>query len=68
VQAIRDTDIETTFAGVRPLVDAGKSAHAQRRGETIEVEGKVVSVFGGKWTTSRLLGERVADVVQSVHD
>jgi len=32
------------------------------------VEGKVVSVFGGKWTTSRLLGERVADVVQSVHD
>ena len=68
VRAIRDTDIETTFAGVRPLVDAGKSAHAQRRGETIEVEGKVVSVFGGKWTTSRLLGERVADVVQSVHD
>ncbi len=60
---IRDTDIETTFAGVRPLVDTGKSAHAQRHGETIEVEGSVVSVFGGKWTTSRLLGERVADAV-----
>ena len=63
---IGDDDIETTFAGVRPLVDAGKSAHAQRRGETIEVEGRVVSVFGGKWTTSRLLGERVADAVASV--
>ena len=65
VSAIRDVDIETTFAGVRPLVDSGKSAHAQRRGETIEVEGCVVSVFGGKWTTSRLLGERVADVVRN---
>jgi glycerol-3-phosphate dehydrogenase len=61
---IHDADIESTFAGVRPLVDAGKSAHAQRRGETIEREGSVVSVFGGKWTTSRLLGERVADVAE----
>ncbi len=64
VDAIRDADIETTFAGVRPLVDAGNSAHAQRRRETIEVSGRVVSVFGGKWTTSRLLGERVADTVR----
>jgi glycerol-3-phosphate dehydrogenase len=66
VSPISDTDIEATFAGVRPLVDSGKSAHAQRRGETIEVEGRVVSVFGGKWTTSRLLGERVADAVRTV--
>jgi len=67
--AIGDGDIETTFAGVRPLVDSGKSAHAQRRGETIEVEGRVVSVFGGKWTTSRVLGEKVAETVGRVaHD
>jgi glycerol-3-phosphate dehydrogenase len=65
--AIGDADIETAFAGVRPLVDTGKSAHSQRRAETIEVEGRVVSVFGGKWTTSRLLGERVADTVQAVY-
>ena len=63
VNGIGEADIEVTFAGVRPLVDSGKSAHAQRRGETIEVEGRVVSVFGGKWTTSRLLGERVAATV-----
>ena len=66
VNEISDADIETTFAGVRPLVDGGRSAHAQRRGETIEVEGRVVSVFGGKWTTSRLLGERVADAVRAM--
>ncbi|MFI5238777.1 MAG: FAD-dependent oxidoreductase [Gemmatimonadales bacterium] len=66
VNAIREEDIETTFAGVRPLVDAGKSAHTERRRETIEVEGRVVSVFGGKWTTSRLLGERVVRLVASI--
>ena len=65
---IRDADIDSTFAGVRPLVDAGKSAHAQRRGETIEVEGRVVSVFGGKWTTSRGLGQKVAEVVGRLPD
>jgi len=63
VDQIHDTDVESVFAGVRPLVDFGKSAHAQRRGETIEVEGRVVSVFGGKWTTSRVLGQKVAEVV-----
>jgi glycerol-3-phosphate dehydrogenase len=63
VDQIRDSDIESTFAGLRPLVDSGKSAHAQRRGETIEVQGRVVSAFGGKWTTSRVLGEKVADEV-----
>ncbi|HEV2643775.1 MAG TPA: FAD-dependent oxidoreductase [Candidatus Elarobacter sp.] len=57
---IRDADVETTFAGLRPLVDAGRSAHAQRRGERIETKGRIVSVFGGKWTTSRVLGEHVA--------
>lgn len=63
VNEIGEADIETAFAGIRPLVDAGKSTHAERRRETIEVEGRVVSVFGGKWTTSRLLGERVAGAV-----
>lgn len=53
-------DVHATFAGVRPLVHAGRSAHAQRRGERIEMNGRVVSVFGGKWTGARALGERVA--------
>lgn len=62
---ITDADIETTFAGVRPLVDAGRSAHAQRRGESFETAGRIVSVFGGKWTTSRVLGRRAAARVEA---
>ncbi|MEO7043019.1 MAG: FAD-dependent oxidoreductase [Gemmatimonadaceae bacterium] len=61
---IHDADVESAFAGVRPLVDSGESAHAQRRGETIEAEGRVVSAFGGKWTTSRILGQKVAEAVR----
>lgn len=59
-EPISTHDVHATFAGVRPLVHAGRSAHAQRRGERIETNGRVVTVFGGKWTGARALGERVA--------
>jgi glycerol-3-phosphate dehydrogenase len=57
-------DVRSTFAGLRPLVHRGRSAHAQRRGERIERTGRVVTVFGGKWTGSRALAERVARSVE----
>lgn len=61
-----DGDVVATFAGVRPLVDSGLSPHAQRRGALIETTGRLVSVFGGKWTTARALGVRVAERVEQV--
>lgn len=57
---ISPRDVHATFAGVRPLVNAGRSAHAQRRGERIETNQRVVTIFGGKWTGARALGERAA--------
>lgn len=59
-------DVRSTFAGLRPLVHRGRPAHAQRRGERIERAGRVVTVFGGKWTGSRALGERVARLVERI--
>lgn len=64
--AITMRDVHASFAGVRPLVNAGRSAHAQRRGERIETNGRVVTVFGGKWTGARALGERVARQAERV--
>jgi len=64
MEPISTRDVHATFAGVRPLVNAGRSAHAQRRGERIETNGRVVSAFGGKWTGARALGERVARRVE----
>ncbi len=55
-------DITESFAGVRPLVRAGDDPTAVSREYRIERRGRVVTVFGGKWTTARRLGQKAARV------
>ena len=58
---LNEQGIAGTFAGVRPLI-AG-SAHdtsAVSRESVLERNGRVLTVFGGKWTTARALGMKVA--------
>jgi glycerol-3-phosphate dehydrogenase len=58
-------DVEHFYAGLRPLVDdgTGDTYDASRRAELIDhksddgIDG-LVSVIGGKWTTSRNLAEK----------
>lgn len=57
-------DVRETFAGVRPLIAEKSDPNANTREHAIERHGRVVSVFGGKWTTSRVLGEQMADEVE----
>lgn len=57
-------DVVGSFAGVRPLLAQAGDANANTREHAIEWQGRVLSVFGGKWTTSRSLGEQVADAVE----
>ncbi|MGI9276772.1 MAG: glycerol-3-phosphate dehydrogenase [Endozoicomonas sp.] len=62
-QQISPEDIVWSFAGVRPLCeDESESAQAVTRDYTIEIENEqgqapLLSVFGGKLTTYRKLGE-----------
>ncbi len=56
-----DQDILRTFAGIRPLVAEGGPATKMSREYEIETVERVTTVFGGKWTTARVLGEKVAD-------
>ncbi|MGI8545851.1 MAG: FAD-dependent oxidoreductase [Gemmatimonadaceae bacterium] len=65
-ESIADNDVETTFAGVRPLVDAGFSPNEQRRGARIETHDRTVTIFGGKWTTARTLGHRAANAAEKL--
>ncbi len=65
-EPIADSDVEMDFAGVRPLVDAGFSPREQRRGARIETLGRVVTIFGGKWTTARTLGRQAADAAEKL--
>ena len=54
-----------TFAGVRPLVATGESdSSAITRESAIEIQGKIATIFGGKWTTSRDTGLRIANLIQ----
>jgi glycerol-3-phosphate dehydrogenase len=56
-------DVLESFAGVRPLVARNRDPTAQSREYAIERQGVLWTVFGGKWTTARALGERVGRLV-----
>jgi glycerol-3-phosphate dehydrogenase len=58
---LQPADIAGEFSGLRPLV-GGAAGDARRVSRDYEIErrGRLVSVFGGKWTTARALGRRVA--------
>ncbi|HVT43263.1 MAG TPA: glycerol-3-phosphate dehydrogenase/oxidase [Thermoanaerobaculia bacterium] len=58
VPATRDEIVET-FAGVRPLIGRKRDPRAISRDSTIEAEGRLVKVFGGKMTTFLALARRV---------
>lgn len=52
-------DISSSFAGLRPLLRSADDPSRASREYAIETRGRLVSVFGGKWTTARALGEQV---------
>lgn len=51
--------IVSSFAGVRPIVASELDFSAASRESVIERKGKLINVFGGKWTTSRALADAV---------
>jgi len=62
----RDANVCRKFAGLRPLVRSYANPNRASREYAIETHERVVSVFGGKWTTARALGLRVAETVASL--
>ena len=61
-------DVEYFYAGLRPLIDEGGDTYgASRRAAIIDhgTEGApgLMSVIGGKWTTSRDLAEKSVDMI-----
>jgi glycerol-3-phosphate dehydrogenase len=52
-------DILSAFAGLRPLVKrgVGKTSSLSRSHQVVVAPSGLVSIIGGKWTTSRLMAE-----------
>lgn len=61
--ALQVADITDSFAGLRPLPDDGHAATRVSREYEVERLDRLVSVYGGKWTTARALARHVADMV-----
>lgn len=62
-QEIDEQDISYSFSGLRPLIKSKNDVEKTSREYAIQVNNKLISVFGGKWTTSRQLAKKVVKVV-----
>ncbi|MDH5719500.1 MAG: glycerol-3-phosphate dehydrogenase/oxidase [Spirochaetia bacterium] len=71
---LKEKDIVHAYAGIRPMVSESKAINtyeASRKHEIINHEKTdsikgLVSVFGGKWTTSRSLAEETVDKLEKI--
>lgn len=52
-------NILEVFFGVRPIVSTVSNFSKASRESCLEKNGKLINVFGGKWTTSRSLAKSV---------
>jgi len=58
-------DIAASFAGLRPLIKTAKAPDRATREYAIDEIEKVITVFGGKWTTARALAQRLVHRVEA---
>jgi len=65
VNQVDEKNIVADFAGIRPLVQSATDPGRATREYVIEKTGKVMTVFGGKWTTSRALAKKIVKEVNS---
>ncbi|WP_455170349.1 FAD-dependent oxidoreductase [Aegicerativicinus sediminis] len=58
-------DIYSIFAGLRPLAKPEKEESTKdvSRSHKINIDGNLLSIVGGKWTTYRKIGEDVVDSI-----
>ena len=56
-------DIVSQFAGLRPLISSKKKYSNSSREYAIQKNNKVISIYGGKWTTSRALARQICNQI-----
>ncbi len=62
-RGIKLCDIVQVFAGVRPLIKSSRDPNKTTREYAIEKNQRLITVFGGKWTTARQLAKKVCKAV-----
>lgn len=56
--------VDYSFAGTRPLLRSAREPGRATREYAIHRTGRLISVFGGKWTTAMALAEKVSQTTQ----
>ncbi|MBT5134358.1 MAG: FAD-dependent oxidoreductase [Halieaceae bacterium] len=60
------SDIESSYSGVRPIArrrsESFSNISTASRDSEIEIIDQLINVFGGKWTSARRLGSKVASL------
>ena len=64
VEKLGPDDILSEYSGLRPIVKQDGGTSGASREAVIGMSGGVVTIYGGKWTTSRQLGRKTADAVE----
>jgi glycerol-3-phosphate dehydrogenase len=60
---IKEQDVVKSFSGLRPLVKSAKDVNNATREYIVQINKNLISVFGGKWTVSRVLAKKVARII-----
>ena len=59
VDQVAEKDVVKYFSGLRPLIKSTQDANKATREYVIHANKNLISVFGGKWTTSRKLAKKI---------
>jgi glycerol-3-phosphate dehydrogenase len=57
-------DVVQSFAGLRPLLRSAEDPGRASREYAFQCNRKLVTVFGGKWTTARALAKKVTKEIE----
>jgi len=60
---ISSKDIVSAYSGVRPLIRSKYDFHKSSRDFFIQQDSNLISIFGGKWTTSPSIARKIATIV-----
>lgn len=58
-EKISSSNIISDYSGVRPIVKSSSSYSKASRDSIIIKENKVISIYGGKWTSANVIGKKV---------
>ena len=60
---VRKEDILSSYSGVRPLIKEGKNSHKASRDFFIQKNERLISIFGGKWTTAPSIARKIVTII-----